>query len=244
MAVRRRVNGLRTLWRSAHLTFRQLTKPEEKSQNSALQSTFTHIEETNGSIQNALQEETDRGQRWTATGAGSPQDWDRIQRLFTTDASYLEVDCGQIRIVTRYGWVTELDHMRWMAADQSQEMDHGRGVTINLLSNVKTLRLCEVIPCSTSLILISCHYVLIEFTYDDTHCAGGIAPLNTILSSIQSTTPYTMKSTMKRCRITQLHAQVTSPNTITNQIASHTATILIPHIPMPDEISHQQCNDL
>jgi len=44
-----------------------------------------------------------------------------------------------------------MDDRRWMTGDGSQEMDHGRRMTINLLPYTKILRLCEVIPFSRSL---------------------------------------------------------------------------------------------
>jgi hypothetical protein len=78
-------------------------------------------------------------------------------------------------------------------------MDHGRRMTINLLSYMKISRLREVIPFSRSLTLISSYEVAIERRYADTRCtAGGMVPLNTTPNQIPSHTatmpiPHTSK---------------------------------------------------
>jgi len=229
------------------MTFRKLTEPQEKSRNAAHRSAIMHsgnewLEPTGSQL------EMDHSRRWIAAGDGSRPEMDRGRRgIAAGEGSRPERDCGR-RWMTR--WITNrdrsrpdmdpdriwMDDRRWMIGDGSQEMDHWRRMTINLLPFMKILQLCEIIPLSRSLTLISNYEVTLERRYADIRCTGGIAPPSTIPTTIQSTFP--------RYRIMQLHARVPMPNTIPNQIPSHTATMPIPHISKPYEISLWQSNDL
>jgi hypothetical protein len=73
----------------------------------------------------------DRGRTWIVAGDGKRPEMDRSRTWFTKDGSHLEEDCGRIWMATCHGWITE---------DGSQEMDHGRRMTINLLPYKKLLR--------------------------------------------------------------------------------------------------------
>jgi hypothetical protein len=100
-----------------------------------------------------------------------------------------------------------------MTADVSQEMEHGRRMTINLLPFYKVIEVMRRHTILKITTLISKHEVTIERGYADTRCSGGMAPPSTI--------PSTLQSTIQRYRIMQLHARVPMPNTILNQILSH-----------------------
>jgi len=85
---------------------------------------------------------------------------------------------------------------------------------------MKILRLCEVIPLSRSLTLISSYEVTIERRYGDIRCTGGMAP------------PSTIPSTIQRYRIMHLHARVLMPNMIPNEISTQ---------PRWSRVTQQQC---
>jgi len=90
-----------------------------------------------------------------------------------------------IWIVTGYGWMTEVGNRRWMTGDGFQEMDHERQMTINHLTFYDDSRICEVIPFSISLTLISSYEVAIERRYADSRCtAGSLVPASTIPTTI------------------------------------------------------------
>jgi len=78
--------------------------------------------------------------RGIAAGEGSRPEMDDKRWIPSGDGSQPDMDCDRI-------W---MDDWRWMTGDGSQEMDHGRRMTTNLLSYMKILRLCEVLPFSRS----------------------------------------------------------------------------------------------
>jgi len=102
------------------MTFRKLTELQEKSRNAAPMGAIMHgwkrmagtnwITAVDGSRPDGSRPEMD-DKRWIPSGDGSRQDMDR----------------DRIWMVNR----------RWMTGDGSQEMDHGRRMTINLLSYLK-----------------------------------------------------------------------------------------------------------
>ena len=128
-----------------------------------------------------------------------------------------------------------MDDWRWMKGDRSQEMDHVRRMTINLLpfyEDIEVMRSYTILEITTS---ISDYEVTIERRYVETRrTAGGLVPASTI--------PTTIQSTIQRYRIMHLHAPVTMLNTIPNQIPSQSATMPIPH--KPYEINLSRSNDL
>ena len=93
-----------------------------------------------------------------------------------------------------------MDLRRWITGDGWQSIP---------FPSMTILRLCEVIPFSKSLTLISSYGVAIERRYADIRCTGAMAPPSTI--------PSTIESTIQRYRIMQLQARVSTPNTIPNQ---------------------------
>jgi len=97
-----------------------------------------------------------------------------------------------------------------MTGDGSQEMEHGRRMTINHLpfyEDIEVMRRYTILEITT---LISNYEVTIERRYADTRCTGSMVPPSTIPSTIQST--------IQRYRIKQLYARVTMPSTIPHQI--------------------------
>jgi len=133
-----------------------------------------------------------------------------------------------------------MDDRRWMTRDGSQEMDHGRRMTINLLPFHEDI---EVIRSYTLLEITYYDFKLRSYNraqirrYADTRCtAGGLVPASTM--------PSTTQSTIQRYRIMHLHARIPMPNTIPNQIPSQSARMPMLHIMKPYEISRQRCNDL
>jgi hypothetical protein len=136
----------------------------------------------------ALRPEMDRGRRWIAAGNGLRPD------MVTRDGSCPEVDCGLIWIVTGYGLLTEVDDRRWMTGDGSQQMKHGRRMTINLLpfyEDIQAIRSYTILEITT---LNSNYEVSMEHRYACIQCTGGMAPPSTIPSTIQSTTQCTTQS--------------------------------------------------
>jgi len=69
----------------------------------------------------------------------------------------------------------------------SQEMDHVRRMTINLLSFMRILRLVEVVPFSRSLTLIIGSKVSIMSGFGDIECSSRIVQPSKIPSSTQRT---------------------------------------------------------
>jgi len=67
----------------------------------------------------------DRGERWIAARDGLRPEMDRGQRgIGAREGSWPEMDRDWI-------W---MDDRRWMTGDGSQELDHGRQMTIGLFS--------------------------------------------------------------------------------------------------------------
>jgi len=114
-----------------------------------------------------------------------------------------------------------MDDRRWISGDGSRETDGNQSPF--LYEDIEVMRSYTLLEIS----LISSYEVIIERRCADIRCTGGMAPLSTI--------PSTTQSTIQRYRIKQLHARFTMP--------SHTATMPIPHIVKPYEISRQRCND-
>jgi len=121
------------------MTFRGLTELREQSWNATHRSPITHRVETNGWNQ------LDHSQRWVAAGDGSHPEMDRSRKwIAARDGSQPERDCGP-RWMTRDGSLPEMDRIKiwistgygWMTGGEWQEMDHGRRITINLLSYIK-----------------------------------------------------------------------------------------------------------
>jgi len=179
------------------------------------------------------------GTNWITAGDGSRPEADRSRRWIMTG--------GGSRPGIDHNWIWMHD-WRWLTGDVSQEMNHGRWMTINLLSYTMILRLCDFIPFSKSWTLISNHEGLMECSYACIQCTAGVAPPSTIPSTIQSTaqstTQSTCQSSIQRYRIMQLHARVPMLNMIPNQIPRLTVTLLTPHISTVYEVSRQQSNDL
>jgi len=61
---------------------------------------------------------------------------------------------GRISIATRYGCMMEVDNRKWMTGDGSQQMDHGRGMTIHPLpfyENIEVLSSYTILEITTSI---------------------------------------------------------------------------------------------
>ena len=138
--------------------------------------------------------------RWIVAGEGLRPEMGDKRCIPSRDRSRQDMDRDWI-------W---MDDRRWMTGGERQEMDHGRRMTVNLLPFMKILRLYEVIPFSRSVTMITNYEVTIERRYADTRCTGGMAPPSTI--------PSTTQSTFQRYRIMHLHARVSMPNVIPNEI--------------------------
>ena len=106
------------------MTFRGHTELQEQSRNAAYMSAIMHRVEQMAEA------------RWIAVGDGSRPEKDCDLKWMLGDRSRPEMDRGLIWIATRYGWMTEVDDRTWLTGDGSQEMDHGRRMTINLRSNM------------------------------------------------------------------------------------------------------------
>ena len=142
-----------------------------------------------------------------------------------------------IRAQLRTGWKQMADARgittRWIATgDGRPQMDHGRRMTINLLLFYEDVQAMPSYTILEIMTLKSNYKVSMERRYACIRCTGGMAPPSTI--------PSTLQSTIQRYGIMQLHARVPIPNTI----PSHTATMLIPHIMKPYDISLWRSNDL
>jgi len=134
------------------MTIIELTELQEKLRNAAHTSAIMHTVETNGwneldhsqksiAAGDRLRPKMDRGRRWIATGNRLRPEMVNKRWIPSRGGSRQYIDHDQL-------W---MDDRRWMTGDGSQEMDHGRRMTINLLPYTKILRLCEVIPFSRSL---------------------------------------------------------------------------------------------
>ena len=133
MGLRWRVNGRRTLWRSVKMTFRELTVLQEKSRMRTIRAQLcTRWKRMAGTIwitaRNGSRPEMNCGRKWIAARDGSRPERDWGRGWMTRDGSRPEMDRGRIWISTGYGWMT---------GGGWQEMDHGRWMTINLLSYMK-----------------------------------------------------------------------------------------------------------
>jgi hypothetical protein len=131
-------------------------------------------------------------------GDGSRPEMDRCRKWVAAgDGSRPDWHCGR----------------RWMTGDGSQEMDHGRRMTMNLLpfyEDSQAMRSYTILEITT---LNSNYEVSMQRRYACIRCTSGMAP--------PSTMPSTIPSTIQRCRILQLHARVSMSNTIPNRIPSH-----------------------
>jgi hypothetical protein len=94
-------------------------------------------------------------------------------------------------------------------------------MTINLLpfyEDIQAMRSYTILEIPT----LNLNYeVSMERRYTCIQCTGGMAPPSTIPSTIPSSIHSTTQSTIQKYRIEQLHARVPMPNTIPNQIPSH-----------------------
>jgi hypothetical protein len=113
----------------------------------------------------------DSGRRWIAAG----------------DGSHPEIDRGRIWIATGY---------RWMTGDGSQEMDHRRRMTVNLLAFHEDIEATRSYT-RLEVTLISSYEVIIECRYADIRCTGGMAPPCMIPSNIPSTIPSSTQITIQ-----------------------------------------------
>jgi len=131
---------------------------------------------------------------WITAVEISRPEMDRGRRWLTTD--------GLVRryIAAWYRWRPDRDGWPWWMT--------GDGWQWTSFPFMKILRLCEVIPLSRSLTLISSYKVTIERRYGDIRCTGGMAP------------PSTIPSTIQRYWIMHLHARVLMPNMIPNGIST------------------------
>jgi len=169
----------------------------------------------------------DRNRRWTT--ADGDRGW------MTGDGSRLEMNRERQWIATGYGWMTEVNNRRWIPGDGSRKR-----MTINPLpfyEDIVVIRRYTILEITS---LISNYEVSTERRYACVQRTGGMSPPSTRLTTVQSTS----QGTIQRYRIKQLHARVTMPSTIPDQIPSHTATMPIPHIMKPYEISLWRSNDL
>jgi len=213
------------------MTFRELTVLQEKSRMRTIQAQLctggNEWLEPTGS-----QPGRDRGRRWIAAGDGLRPEMVNKRWIPSGDGSRHDMDRDRI-------WMDDwiwMDDQRWMTGDGSQEMDHWRRMATNpvpFYEDIEVMRSYTILEITT---LISNYEVTLERRYADIRCTGGIAPPSTIPSTTQSTIP--------RCRIKLLYARLTMPSTIPDQIPSHTATMPIPHIMKPYEISLWRSNDL
>jgi hypothetical protein len=103
------------------------------------------------------------GSNWIATREGLRPEMDDKRWIPSGDGSRPDMYRNRI-------W---MDDRRWMTGDGSQEMDHGRRMTINLLPFYEDIVVMRVIPFSKSLTLISSYEVTIERRYADTRCTAG-----------------------------------------------------------------------
>jgi hypothetical protein len=113
------------------MTFSELTELQEQSRNAAHTITISQRVETNGWNQ------LDHSRRWIAAGNGSRQEMDRGPKWIAAgDGSRPEWHCGR----------------RWMTGDGSQEMDHGRRMTMNLLpfyEDIQAMRSYTILEITT-----------------------------------------------------------------------------------------------
>lgn len=132
-----------------------------------------------------------------------------------------------------YKWMDDwiwMDDSRSISGDRSRER-----MKIYLLSYMKILRLSEVLPCSKSLTLFSTYPVTIRCRYVDTWwTADGAVPASTLLTTIQSTIP--------RYRSMQFMPEF-AWQTQSGMRFHVTATMLIPQISKPYQISRLRSND-
>jgi hypothetical protein len=91
-----------------------------------------------------------------------------------------------------------------MTGDGSRETDDNQSPF--LYEDIEVMRSYTLLEITS----ISSYEVTIERRYADIRCTGGMAPPSTI--------PSTTQSTIQRYRIMHLHARVSMPNMIPNEI--------------------------
>jgi hypothetical protein len=104
-----------------------------------------------------------------------------------------------------------------MTRDESQEMDHGRRMAINLLPYYEDIEVMQSYTILEIMTLISNYEVAMERRYACIQCSGGMAPPSTMRSTPQSTT----QSTNQRYGIMHLLARIPMANTIPDQIPNN-----------------------
>ena len=147
---------------------------------------------------------------------GSWPEMDCSRRWMTRDGSRPEMDRGMIWIATGHGWMTEVDDWRWITGDGSRKTDDNQSPFLYEATKLQSSANLKTYGVPAAWL----------------HRVRCQALLSTIRNTIQ------------RYRIMQLHARVTMPNTNPNLIPSRTAPMPIPHIMKPYEISLWRSNGL
>jgi hypothetical protein len=107
------------------------------------------------------------GTSWITAGDGSRPEMDDKRWIPSGEGSGPDMNSDRIR----------MDDRRWISGDGSRETEGNQSPTLSMI----ILRLCEVIPFSRSLTVISSNEVTIERRYADKRCtAGGLVPASTI----------------------------------------------------------------
>jgi hypothetical protein len=160
------------------------------------------------------------GSNWIATREGLRPEMDDKRWIPSGDGSRPDMYRNRI-------W---MDDRRWMTGDGSQEMDHGRRMTINLLPFYEDIVVMRVIPFSKSLTLISSYEVTIERRYADIRCTGGMARYRALFRAPSKDIELNSYMPEFQCRIrSRIRSRVT-------------ATMPIPH--KPYKINLWRSNDL
>jgi len=129
-----------------------------------------------------------------------------------------------------------------MTGDGSQEMEHGRRMTLDLLAFYEDIEVIRHYTIPEITTLIPDYKVTIERTYSDIRYTGGMVPPRTIPSTIPSI--FQRYPIQQRCPSYNAEYDPGLDPDSASVIQSHIATMPIPHISKPYEISRQRCNDL
>ena len=141
----------------------------------------------------------DRGQRWIAARGRLRPEMDDKRWITSGDGSWDGMDCDQI-------W---MDDRRWRTGGGWQEMNHGRRITMNLLpfrEDIEVIRSFTLLEIPT----LRSNYATMQLLWNTDMEAYDV------LAAWLHRVWY--RALFRDARIMQLHARVSMPNTIPNQI--------------------------